>query len=519
MNPNNYFLPQLKEIVKNNPQAVMVEQHTSTNDVKEFSAAEIWGSAQALSEELNTTGQRIAIVMNNSAEWLIADLAIGLCEKIVVPIPLVFSAEQAQHLLQGIDCVLVDNAGLNRLNQWKNQNPNFPQITGKIVNIEQLKHKVDSACFELLPKQDVSNKYSVNDVSRIIHTSGTTGTPKGVQITHLGLSTLLKSLQSISNPDHYKRYLSIVPLSLLIEQVAMYQTLLNGGIIIFLPQEIPMIGTAGGNPLQILDFVNICKPTVVNFPPIMVEALWHKTAQNPCQENPCQALFGTNTPPLIFSGGAPIDSKTITNLTEKGIPVYQGYGLSENTSLVSINHPGVNKIGTVGKPLPHVTIKLSVENELLIKGDTLTPGYTNSDTSSCLIDDEGFLHTGDIVKIDGEGFLHILGRKKNLIILSTGGNVSPEWLEAQYRTLPEVVDIVVFGNNLPHLIGVVVIEQKTSPKRVKNAIQKLGKGLAQTDALGKIITITTAQAAEYFTPATGRPMRTKIWEELVLPEI
>ena len=169
---------------------------------------------------------------------------------------------------------------------------------------------------------------------------------------------------------------------------------------------------------------------------------------------------------FIAVGGA----KTATTLMQMAqqlqLPVYEGYGLSEATSVVSLNTPTHHKLGSVGKPLPHVQIKLMADGELAVKGAACI-GYYDMDCSSNR-DSEGYWMTGDIGYMDNEGYLYLLGRKKNLIITGLGRNISPEWLEAEFCAEAEVAQAAVLCyEGSANIVAVIVSSQ---PQIEANAV-------------------------------------------------
>ncbi|XES01486.1 hypothetical protein HEP87_64085 [Streptomyces sp. S1D4-11] len=149
----------------------------------------------------------------------------------------------------------------------------------------------------------------------------------------------------------------------------------------------------------------------------------------------------------------------LQRLDAYGLTVHEGYGLSENSSVVSWNFPGAVRFGTVGRPLDHVRAELAEDGELLIRSTSLFAGYTREDPSSVVVDDQGRLHTGDLAEIDADGYLRITGRKKNLVITAGGRNVAPEWVEARYRELGFVREAAVVADGLDQVHGLFVIDK------------------------------------------------------------
>ncbi len=500
------------------PNAIMVEVLAGqTALAQSYSYGEMLTAAARLSSELHriqatqAAPLRVGIVMANSPEWVAADLALMLSGATEVPIPLAFSVTQAANLLSNTDICIVDAAGADKLVTWSEQGEANLASKAMQINVRTL----------LAAGGDVATYAGVTLAERefickIIHTSGTTGNPKGVKIRSNGLSDLVSSLRRKVHPGTYSRYLSVVPLSLLIEQVtAIYMTLSEGGTLVFLPSEIPLLGSVGATAKVLLPYLRHAAPSSMTVPPSIVEAIYGfcKANTDLTTQELFERLFGRTEPTFLTCGGAPTSPAILHQLAASGIPIYEGYGLSENSSVVSLNVPGCTKEGTVGKPLDHVQVKLSDEGELLVKSTSVFAGYTTIDPSSCDFDSDGWLRTGDIADIDSEGFIRIYGRKKNVIITANGRNVSPEWVESKYKTLDCVEEVVIFGDRLEKVYGFFVVDQSFDVSAAKENIAAFGEqNLSEVERVVEIFAISSADEiyGNYFT-VTGRPMRDKIW--------
>ena len=457
---------------------------------------------------------KVGLVMHNSPEWVAADMALLALAAVEVPVPLAFAAAQAMHLLQGVDLCLVDVRGAARLQEWHAATADDAVAKPEIfsVTMDQLL---------ALPAKPL--RFLVRDaqhVGKVIHTSGTTSQPKGVRIRLSGLDALLASLRQRIAPGHFGRYLSVVPLSLLIEQVtAVYMTLLDGGTLVFPPPEVPLLGESGATARAMLAQIALARPTALTLPPAMVEALLascHAVSDEPAVAR-SQRLFGCKPPPFIACGGAPTAPAVLAELAALGIRVFEGYGLSENSSVVAWNSPDCFKPGSVGKPLAHVSVRLAADGELLIKSSSMFDGYAGTDPSSCEIDAEGWLHTGDMAEMDVDGFLRVFGRKKNLIITANGRNVSPEWVESRYKSLACVEQAVIFGDGLTRLHGYFLISPDMPRAEATRRIKALG--LAQLSDVERVDCIVVEPSGrelyERLFTVTGRPRRELIWQRLL----
>ncbi|MDQ1018915.1 AMP-binding protein [Streptomyces afghaniensis] len=449
-------------------------------------------------------GTLVGLVAGNSPAWVVADLALLLRGLVEVPVPLEFSAEQAASLLDRAKVCLADEAGLRRLREW---------------GLDQERTVLP---IPMTPGPDAAGEpiEPPDNVIKVIHTSGTTGVPKGVRIRGAGLEELLDSFSAVVPDGVFRRYLSLVPFSLLIEQVtAIYLPLQAGGTLVMLPPDIALLGTAGSRAEEAVGWLRGARPTAALLPPAVVAALDKAAAR--IGRDASSELLAAGEPPFLMAGGAPVDPAALRRLSALGIDVYEGYGLSENSSVVASNRPGENAPGTVGRPLPHCQVSLGPANELLVKSSSLFAGYTIEDPTSRPVDEDGWLHTGDRASIDELGRITILGRLKSMIITSHGRNISPEWVEGRLRSCLQVRDCVVYGDGLEHLVVLVLAADDASAGEVRSAVlNHASQELAETDRPEEVIVVTDTPElrSKYFT-VTGRPRRKSIYCDLVQPRL
>ncbi|WP_241613265.1 AMP-binding protein [Rosenbergiella epipactidis] len=509
MNILNEFISQAQK----NPHAAAIIQLKQINDGQfdEFVCStyqSLLNEASLLAGSLQSKVEvqtQVGIVMGNSPEWILADIALMLSDMIEVPVPLAFSGEQAAFLLQNCDVVLTDTMGALRLNEWK---ANGLKLTSEIVSLNIGEIQYDTTSFDLNPLD-----YKQDGVIKVIHTSGTTSQPKGVMIRRHGLDALIDSLWQCALPEDYLRYLNLVPLSLLIEQVtAVYMPLTSGGAVVMPPIDMPPLGTPGVVAAQRLKVIRAARPSAMTLTPALVEALAEFATSYSEKTDLLTALFGRETVPLLAAGGAPVTEEVLQVLNTYDIPVYQGYGLSENSSVATWNVRSANRIGTVGKPLSHVEVKITDDGELCLRSSSLFAGYSNEDPSSCAIDDDGWLHTGDLATQDVDGFISIIGRKKTLIITANGRNVSPEWLESAYRTISGVNEVIVYGDRQEFLSGIFVVEDIHQASAIRQAISAYAReNLNEIEAIPSPLLIPhSAEIMDRLFTVTGRPRRKAI---------
>jgi len=385
----------------------------------------------------------LGIATRNSSDWLIADLACLFAGITALPLPLAFSQSQAEHLAERCDGFLVDAAGERTLaDRWM---LDFPDSRLRRISEPALEQP-------LLRESDGSDW-----ICKIIHTSGTTSRPKGVRLSTAAVGAVLTSLRQWMPVDAHRSYLSLVPLSLLLEQVtAAYLPLLAGGIVYFLPEGEPLLGEPGTSPQRLIEWILRVEPTALTVPPVMLNRFYEQLAQGDAPGKRLSRYLHSGV--HITCGGAAVSLDILNALAEDGIPVFQGYGLSENASVVSMNTLEHQRLGSVGKPLPHVQVRIGADQTIEVKSSSLFSGYSGKDPSACSMSDDGWMDTGDLGELDADGYLYVRGRKKNVICLPNGRNVSPEQVELEYREYPGVRDAAVFFDETHGLVALLCVE-------------------------------------------------------------
>ncbi|WGO92304.1 AMP-binding protein [Pseudomonas viciae] len=497
------FISQLQRALRDNRQAICaVDWSQSGNEPVELT----YGELEHRSLNLAATLQRrfasqahgdqvvLGIATRNSSDWLVADLACLFAGITALPLPLAFSQSQAEHLAGGCDGFLVDAAGQRTLAQrWK---LNFPDSRLQRLNeplIEQ----------PLLYTPDGDDDW----ICKIIHTSGTTSRPKGVRLSTQAVGTVLASLRQGMPANAHLRYLSLVPLSLLLEQVtAAYLPLLAGGTVHFLPPNEPLLGEPGASPQRLVDWLLQVQPTALTVPPVMVNRFLEQLNEGGEQGEGLARYLKSGV--HITCGGAAVSIDVLRGLAELGIGVYQGYGLSENASVVSMNTVEQQRLGSVGKPLPHVQVRIGADQTIEVKSSSLFSGYSGTDPSACSMSGDGWMDTGDLGTLDADGYLYVHGRKKNVICLPNGRNVSPEQVELEYRKYPGVNDAAVFFDELHGLVALLCVE--SPPARDELVAWSAGR-FSDIERPNRLWLLTKDDPLlEQLYTVTGRPKRADI---------
>ncbi len=385
---------------------------------------------------LTLNAKALGLALDNSPLWVLLDLAGLATHKVVIPLPFFFSPEQVAHSIRdaGIECILTDHPD------------QYQKILASAgIETETIKtHYIDSQKFSEIRLSNIPAKTLPLGTVKVTYTSGTTGHPKGVCLSAATLHNVADSLLAATEGKPYDRHVSILPLPTLLENLAgVYVPLLAGACCYLLP--LASVGLSGSSKLDIKKMVGSlikCNATTTILTPQLLHAL--VAAVEAGHPKPEQLRF-------VAIGGATVSLRLLERAQALGIPVYEGYGLSECASVVSLNTEQERCIGSVGKPLPHTRLKFTEDGEILVSGTTML-GYIGSDP----LRHGEYWPTGDIGFLDKNGFLHLTGRMKNIFITSFGRNVSPEWVERELTLHPAIAQAAVFGEARPWNMAIIV---------------------------------------------------------------
>jgi long-chain acyl-CoA synthetase len=464
-------------------------------------AGEVHVLARTLRARGVAPGDRVLLVAENRPEWAIADLAIMAAGAITVPAYTTNTTETHAYLLNHSEAaaafVSTDRLAAQLL----------PALAGApalklVVSMEplcaagQLSVPVLSWPEALAlgeqtaaPGSDAAATLSRGDLACFIYTSGTGGNPKGVMLTHGNILANVAGahavLETLGLGDD-EVFLSFLPLSHAYEH--------TGGQ--FLPMAVgAQIYYADGLEALASDFVEV-RPTIVACVPrlyeVMRQRILRMTARQPrlkaklfaktvdlgskayeCPEamslaeralnrlldklvrDAVRARFGGRIKALV-SGGAPLNYDVGLFFTALGVPLFQGYGLTECAPVISVNGPGQMKLHTVGRPIPGMEVRIAEDGEIVVRGPSVMRGYWRDEAGTSQVLRDGWLHTGDVGVIDDDGFLQITDRKKDIIVNSGGDNVAPQRVEGVLALQPEIAQVIVYGDARPHLVALIV---------------------------------------------------------------
>lgn len=406
------------------------------------------GIIEAMKKLPSVNGKRVGMYMTNSPLWAIYDIALTLKGAVIVPIPHFFSRGQISHIIQDarLDMIIAESRlleGLNGVfNDLETMRPvSIPILAGGVTFLD-LEKKGSSG----------DKEFGAERVVKIIHTSGTTGSPKGVMITLEAIEAVISSMMLRTGASRSDRHLSILPLSTLLEVIGgLYLPLMVGATIVY-PSNVDQ-KLLYCDPEDTVRFIYEVNPTTLILVPSLLERILEGMEMR--GETPRSLRF-------VACGGAPLSLSLIKRAMKMGFPLYQGYGLSECTSVVSLNGEGANRMGSVGMPLPHVKVKVAEDGEILVGGKGVMAGYTDTPLNGI-----EFWATGDAGYMDEEGYIYITGRKDSMIRLSNGRSIAPEWVEGELIASRVVKQVMVYGDGKPHLSAIVVPNHAWLSERMK----------------------------------------------------
>lgn len=428
----------------------------------------------------------LGLLLDNGPAWVVADLAASTAGITLVPLPGFFSDTQLRHALTdaGVDAILTD------------QPLRFSALGD--IGLESTRLDVAGTALPVLRTQAAPRRLPAG-VAKITYTSGTTGTPKGVCLSTAAMEAVAASLLEAVGAEAPQRHLSLLPLATLLENIGGIYLPLLAGTTCIVPalEHVGLRGAAGLDAVRMVEALRRHRATSAILIPQMLQALVSVLEQG--AEPLGQLRF-------LAVGGAPVSPRLLARARGLGVPVYEGYGLSECASVVALNVPGDDRPGSVGRLLPHVRLRFAADGEIEVAG-SLFRGYLGAPDAS----PDAFWPTGDIGHLDESGFLHLTGRKKNMFITSFGRNVAPEWIERELALSPAIAQAAVFGEARPWNVAVILPRSGATHAGVEAGVRSANRELPDYARVSAWIAADEAFSVMngQFT-ATGRPRRAEI---------
>ena len=421
--------------------------------------------ANYLIEQGVQSGDRVAILSESRPEWAIAFFASIISGAIVVPLDIKLTFDELKPLVLNCEphTICVSPNLIEKANRLKNEIQSIEQVF--VIDKNKCSEEFNSLYGLKEYSEEKRRERNLDETALIVYTSGTTGNPKGVMITFRNIISQVKNFDEVFNFTSRESLISILPLNHLLEITVGFITMLYRGA--------QITYTTTLYPQEFMKIMQEKKVTRLVTVPLFLKVLKmgierEVNRSNKLSQSLFQLFFNVSKfipfnflrKQLFFkihsrlggeikgfiSGGAPLDIDIAEFFTRIGIPIYQGYGLTETSPVISANTPKYNRLGSVGKPLPNVMVKISQEEEILVKGPNVMKGYYNRpDLTNEAIDKNGWFHTGDKGRIDDDGYLYVTGRLKNIIVLSGGDKVQPEEVEAVLSKSPIIKELCVIG--------------------------------------------------------------------------
>jgi long-chain acyl-CoA synthetase len=442
-------------------------------------------------------GDRIAIISENRPEWVIVDLAVLTCGASLVPLYPQSNVTDIQYVLKHSDSVglfVSTSLQYEKVREIRDslQDMKFLIPFDSIPKVDKFADvladvKLEFSLVEFL--KGLEESVGSGDIASVIYTSGTTGPPKGVMLTHRNISVNVSSCTASLPIGENDRFLSFLPLSHVFERTAGYYFALSRGAEVYYAES---IATVPQNMKEI-------HPTIVCSVPRLYEKIYagfHDKLQTAFPLKRLLVLLAMDVgrakyilerrkkkiPPWIkflsalfnilvykkvrqllggrlrffISGGAPLPREIAEFFYKVGVLIVEGYGLTETAPVLSVNRLDRFKFGTVGSPVEGVELKITDDGEIVVRGENIMKGYYKNPEATQEMIKDGWLYTGDVGFFDGEGFLRITDRKKDIIVTAGGKNISPQNIEQSIIGDKYISQILVIGDKKPYLTALVV---------------------------------------------------------------
>jgi long-chain acyl-CoA synthetase len=458
--------------------------------------------ALALRELGIAPGDRVALVSENRYEWAVTDLAVVGMGAVLVPIYPTLTAEQCRYILADAEVKVAVASSLAQLDKLRSATAGLAHVRHRVVMEPAPPVQGEEHSFaDLLARGQalraaepgafaaLAAEVRPDTLATLIYTSGTTGEPKGAMLTHGNIAANVEACLRVVDLSPADTSLSFLPLCHIFERMGGHYAMLRGGVSIAYAQNLESVAADA----------QVVRPTVMTGVPRFYEKVYARVMENAATQPPLRrAIFhwgmrvstevvrrrfrGEPVPALLalqariadrlvgakvrarvggrlrfcISGGAPLGPKVMEFFYAIGIPVLEGYGLTETSPVITLNPPGRARPGSVGPAVPGVEVRIGDEGEILTRGPHVMQGYFRNDaaTAACLRD--GWFHTGDVGHLDADGFLHITDRLKDLIVTAGGKKVAPQPLEGRLKASKWISEAVMLGDQRPFCVALLV---------------------------------------------------------------
>ena len=436
-------------------------------------------AAALLSFDLKRQG-KVCILMGNVPEWPISDIGTIIAGGVGVGLYPTSSAEQIAYIIDHSDAefVLVDSREqLQKVLSVRNQLPKVRHLIALEVSeaddaisyqdfIER--GRAERTRHAPLLKERAEGA-SPDDVAIMVYTSGTTGPPKGACLSHRYIINSVESLRQTIPIYESDVSFSYLPFCHVAERISGLYNRLYAGASAYFVDDLARLG----------EYMLEVKPTVFASLPRFFEKI-HARAVAERSAN-VKDYFGGRIR-LATSGGAPLPLEVAQYFDAAGLPILQAYGLTENVC-VAFNRPDNYKFGTVGPPMPGCEVRIAQDKEILVRSEMMFSGYYKAPEETEKVFRDGWLLTGDLGEFDEDGFLKIIGRKKEIIVTSTGKKVSPALLENMIKEHHLISQAMVYGEGRSYLVALITLNAPESRETVQLIVDNVNRRVSSTESI------------------------------------
>jgi len=490
--------------------------------VKEFERA-TRATAARLAQAGIRPGDRVALFCENRPEWHVIDFACHLVGAVLVPLYATLPAHQVRYILSDAQARLLFVSGRERARTALEAIRGVPEVEtlGIDAGLAEGLRCLDDLTLPPHRRWPQPPPLADRDLASLIYTSGTTGEPKGVMLSHRNFMSQVNAVRPLYPITERDICMSFLPLSHVYERTVDYVFFDRGAQINYV-ESIERVPTQLGE----------IRPTIMVSVPRLFERSYIKIISKVQQEGGAKRrlfewalrvgrevreaqwrgerasafargqfavarsrIFSKVLDRLggrlrfSISGGAPLAREVAEFFDIVGLPILQGYGLTESAPVIAANRLDANRLGSVGQVLTGVQVRIAPDGEILARGDNIMMGYWDKPEATAeAVDGEGWLHTGDVGYLDADGYLFITDRKKDIIVTSGGKNVAPQPIEGKLGATPYVGQAVLIGDRFPYLTALVVPNfENLEAVFAEQGITGLGRGEIaahpQTEAL------------------------------------
>jgi len=479
---------------------------------KQVAAAAAWMKAHGVMR-----GDRVAILSESRYEWAVVDLAILTLGAVSVPFYATLPTGQIAPLIA--DSGAIGAFASNREQRDKLESIRAGGGTLRWIHIfddEGLPSTGAEVAAASTATAELSAMIGPDDLATIIYTSGTTGTPKGVMLTHGNIASEVQLVLQSMKLSRDDLYLSFLPLSHVFERISGLYTMLFSGatiayaesfdrlaqnlrevhptVILAVPRLYEKVmararetaAGSGGITRSIFEWAyrvamqwgerrNDGKP----IPPLL--SMQHRIANALVYKKIARGMGGRTR--LRVSGGAPLNRDVALFYMGAGLPIHEGYGLTETSSAISVNTFEVHKVGTVGPILKDLEVRIAEDGEILVRGPIVMKGYWEKPEDTAAVLQDGWFHTGDIGEIDADKCLRITDRKKDLLVTSGGKKVAPQPIEAALKASPRIAEALVVGDRQKYIAALILPAAGATREQIAEDVERVNGSLAQFERI------------------------------------